>query len=268
MEPDPTRPRPGVAVVTGAAHGIGLAVAQRLRERGLRVAAVDVDETTLAAAPLPADTLRIVADVADNPREWVDRVAEGLGPPSVLVNNVARMDGRSFLELPLEAVRRSLDVTLFGNWAVTRAVVDHMIRDGVPGSIVFTLSLHARRVRLCPDYSVAKAGLVMLVAELANELGPFGIRVNGVSPGAIDTWSDRIPDPDELRARSEALIPLGRLGTADDVALVVAFLSDPAASGYMSGANLSVDGGLDQFNWLHHLYGGSAQDEREPHSGS
>jgi NAD(P)-dependent dehydrogenase (short-subunit alcohol dehydrogenase family) len=65
-------------VVTGAANGIGLAVAQRLRERGLRVAAVDVDETTLSAAPLPADTLRIVADVADDPREWVDRVAEGL----------------------------------------------------------------------------------------------------------------------------------------------------------------------------------------------
>jgi NAD(P)-dependent dehydrogenase (short-subunit alcohol dehydrogenase family) len=141
-----------------------------------------------------------------------------------------------------------------------------MIRNGVPGSIVFTLSLHARRVRLCPDYSVAKAGLVMLVAELANELGPFGIRVNGVSPGAIDTWSDGIPEPDELRARSEALIPLRRLGTADDIARVVEFLSDPAASGYMTGANVVVDGGLDQFNWLHHLYGGSAQNERKRHS--
>ncbi|HEY7069189.1 MAG TPA: SDR family oxidoreductase [Acidimicrobiales bacterium] len=182
-----------VAVVTGAARGIGLAVAQRLGARGTAVAAVDVDGDALARAPLPPDSLRITADVADDPEDWVGRVDEHLGPPTVLVNNAAWMDGRSFLELPMDAARRSLDVTLLGTWAVTRAVVDRMIRHGGPGSIVFTLSLHARRVRFCPDYSVAKAGLAMLVQELANELGPFGIRVNGVSPGAIATWADRVP---------------------------------------------------------------------------
>jgi NAD(P)-dependent dehydrogenase (short-subunit alcohol dehydrogenase family) len=178
------------------------------------------------------------------------------------VNNAAATDGRSFLELPFDAVRRSMDVTLLGTWALTRAVVDRMIGSGVAGAVVFNLSLHAQRVRMCPDYSVAKAGLLMLMRELANELGPYGIRVNAVSPGTIDTWSDRVPDPEEHLARSAALVPLGRVGEPDDVAKAIEFLVDGEASGYVTGTDLKVDGGLDQFNWLHHLYG-SAGAERE-----
>jgi NAD(P)-dependent dehydrogenase (short-subunit alcohol dehydrogenase family) len=211
---------------------------------------------------LPAEVVRVVADLADDPSEWVADVEGRLGPVSVLVNNAAMMDGRSFLELPMDAVRRSLDVTLFGTWALSRTVVDRMVERRERGAIVFNLSLHAQRVRFCPDYSVGKAALLMLVRELANELGPYGIRVNAVSPGAIDTWSDRVAETDAHRERSEAVVPLGRLGSADDVAKAIDFLSDDAASGYVTGANLTIDGGLDQFNWLHHLYG-SAQSERE-----
>jgi 3-oxoacyl-[acyl-carrier protein] reductase len=251
-----------VAIVTGAAHGIGLAVARRLSDRGLAVAVVDVDADALSAAPLPAGVVRVVADLADDPTEWVNSVDMRLGTPTVLVNNVAHMDGRSFLELPMEAVRRSLDVTLLGNWALTRSVAGLMVDRGVQGAITFNLSLHTERVRFFPDYSVGKAGLLMLVKELANELGPFGIRVNAVSPGAIDTWSERVADAVGRRARSEGLVPLGRLGSAEDVAKAIEFLSDGSLSGYVTGAKLNVDGGLDQFNWLHHLYG-SAQGERE-----
>jgi NAD(P)-dependent dehydrogenase (short-subunit alcohol dehydrogenase family) len=186
----------------------------------------------------------------------VAAVEAQLGPPTVLVNNAAATTaGRSFLELPLDAVRRSLDVTLLGTWALTRAVVDGMIRDGTRGTVVFNLSLHARRVRLYPDYSVAKAGLLMLMRELANELGPHGIRVNAVSPGAIDTWSDRVADAGERLDRSAAVVPLGRLGAPDDVAKAIEFLADADASGYVTGADLHVDGGLDQYTWLHHLDG-------------
>lgn len=252
----------GVAIVTGAAHGIGLAVARRLSARGLGVAAVDVDADQLGQASLPGEVVRIVADIADDPADWLTNVGELLGAPTVLVNNAAGEGGRSFLELPMEAVRRSLDVNLLGTWGLTRSVVGLMVDRGVRGSVVFNLSLHAQRVRLCPDYSVAKAGLLMLVKELANELGPHGIRVNAVSPGAIDTWSDRIVESEAHRARSEGVVPMGRLGTAEDVAKAIEFLCDDSASGYITGANLTVDGGLDQFNWLHHLYG-SAQAERE-----
>jgi NAD(P)-dependent dehydrogenase (short-subunit alcohol dehydrogenase family) len=106
-----------------------------------------------------------------------------------------------------------------------------------------------------PDYSVAKAGLRMLVKEVATELGPHGIRVNAVSPGTIDTWSDRLPDPAEQLARSAAVVPLGRVGRPDDVAKAIELLADPEVSGYITGADLKVDGGLDQYNWLHHLEG-------------
>lgn len=248
-------PGDGVAIVTGAAHGIGLATVQRLAARGMAVAAVDVDGETLHAADLPAGALRLVRDLADDPGEWVAEVEATLGPPTVLVNNAAATEGRTFLEMPLDAVRRSLDVTLLGTWALTRAVVDVMIRRGTPGAVVFTLSLHADRVRMFPDYSVAKAGLRMLVKELATELGPHGIRVNAVSPGTIDTWSDRLPDPSEQLARSAAVVPLGRVGRPDDVAKAIELLADPEVSGYITGADLKVDGGLDQYNWLHHLEG-------------
>jgi NAD(P)-dependent dehydrogenase (short-subunit alcohol dehydrogenase family) len=255
-------PAAGVAIVTGAARGIGLATARRLAIRGLGVAAVDVDGEALAKAPLPGDTLRVARDLSDDPEDWVAEVTATLGGPTVLVNNVAAMDGRSFLELPMDALRRSLDVSLLGTWALTRAVAQAMIRDRSPGSLVFNLSLHASRVRMCPDYSVAKAGLLMLVRELSSELGPYGIRVNAVSPGVVDTWSDRVPEPEDHRSRSAAMVPLGRLGESEDVAKAIEFLADPEASGYITGADLKVDGGLDQFNWLHHLYG-SAQAERD-----
>jgi NAD(P)-dependent dehydrogenase (short-subunit alcohol dehydrogenase family) len=120
---------------------------------------------------------------------------------------------------------------------------------------------------MCPDYSVSKAALLMLVQEMSFELGKYGIRVNSVSPGAIDTWSDRIPDPEEHRTRSEAMIPLGRLGIAEDVGSAVAFLADDRQAGYITGADIRIDGGLNQFNWLHHLYG-SAEAERTRTSSS
>src|SRR5262245_1858997 len=128
-----------------------------------------------------------------------------------------------------------------------------MVERRLPGSVVFNLSLHTTRVRMCPDYSVCKAALRMLVNELAAELAPHGIRVNAVSPGTVDTWSDRIPDGDEHVARAAATVPLGRVGKPEDVAKAVEFLIDPDRSGYITGADLMIDGGLNQFNWLHHL---------------
>lgn len=252
----------GVAVVTGAAHGIGLAVAQRLSRVGLRVAAIDIDADALAKAHLPQSVVRITTDVARSPESWLPKVRESSGNVNVLVNNVGVMDGRSFLEMPMDAVEKNLRTMLLGTWALTRAVATDMVERGASGSIVFNLSLHTERIRMCPDYSVAKAGLKMLMKELAWELGPHGIRVNAVSPGAIDTWSDHVPDAAELIERSSQNIPLGRVGSPEDIAAAIEFLVDDERAGYITGADLVIDGGLNQYNWLHRVHG-SAKAERE-----
>ncbi|MGH9212646.1 MAG: SDR family NAD(P)-dependent oxidoreductase [Acidimicrobiales bacterium] len=254
-------PTYSLAVVSGAAHGIGLTTAQRLAADGYRIVAVDKDGPEIRSADLPPQTIRVEHDIVDDPAPITAAINGAPEPLGVLINNVGVLDGRSFLDLPLDAVEATLRTNLLGTWKLTRAAVDDMIATRTPGSIIFNLSLHRSRVRMCPDYSVSKAGLHMLVNELAAELGPHQIRVNSVSPGAIDTWFDRVAEPDEQRRRSEAVIALGRLGTPADVANVIAFLCDPSASGYVTGADIRVDGGLDQYNWLHHLYG-TAQTEQ------
>jgi NAD(P)-dependent dehydrogenase (short-subunit alcohol dehydrogenase family) len=250
-----------VALVTGAAHGIGLGVANALGAAGAQIVAVDRDEEHLLAAEIQGVTQRVVADLSTDSYTWVDDLLAENEAPSFLFNNVSEMDGRSFLELPEETVIHNLRTNILSQWFLTRRVVGAMMDAHLSGSIVFNLSLHTDRVRMCPDYSVSKAALLMLVQELAFELGPHGIRVNGISPGAIDTWSDKVPDPDDHRDKSAAMIPLGRLGSPEDVGKLACFLADDEASGYITGANIRLDGGLNQFNWLHHLYG-SAEAER------
>lgn len=251
----------GVVIVTGAAHGIGLAVARRLGSAGMRVVAVDIDGESLSSAPLPDGAVRVARDAADDPAGWLDEVTGTVGQPAFLVANAAEMDGRGFLDLPMSAVEHSIRTTLLGSWALTRAVTVPLVEQGLPGAVVFNLSLHARRVRMCPDYSAAKAALLMLARELAVELGPYGIRVNSVSPGVIDTWSDRIPDADAHIEDSRARVPLRRVGQPDDVARAVEFLLDSSCSGYITGADFKVDGGLDHVNWLHAQYGNAAAEQ-------
>lgn len=251
-----------IALVTGAAHGIGLEVARQLSLAGAKVAAVDKDEQSLSTADLPNSVERIEWNIGDDQAELIQEVSNRLDRPTLLFNNVGRMDGRSFLELPANAVWEAYKENVLGQWFLTRHFADGLIEGGLSGSVVFNLSLHATRVRMCPDYSTTKAALAMLVQELASELSPYHIRVNSISPGAIDTWSDRIREAAEHRKRSEAVVPMGRLGNPSDVAPAVVFLFDEERAGYITGADLRIDGGLYQYNWLHHLYG-VASSERD-----
>ena len=248
------------ALVTGAGHGIGRACALRLAADGHDVVAVDVDEAALANLPSEI-THRVVHDLGSAPDELARAVLSAVGYCPTIVNNVGVMDGRSFLDLPPEALEVTWRANVAGPWELTRLLAKDLIERSQPGCVVFVNSLHSHRVRMCPDYSTTKAALVMLVQEMTAELGPHGIRVNAVSPGVVDTWSDRVTQPAEHRARSEALVPLRQLGTPEDVANAVAFLCDPEAARYVSGADLRIDGGLDTYNWLHGLYG-SADEER------
>jgi 3-oxoacyl-[acyl-carrier protein] reductase len=249
-------------MVTGAASGIGLATVRGLAARGYRVVAVDRDGPALAEAALPEGSLRVQHDIADIDVDLWSLIGESIAV-DVLVNNVGVMDGRSFTELPIAQAAQMLYTNIVGTWAVSRAVVDRMLARGASGSVVFNLSLHSSRVRMCPDYSASKAALLMLMREMAVELAPRGIRVNAVSPGAIDTGHGPVVDGDRHQETVASMIPARRQGTPEDVARVITWLCSPDAA-YVTGADIPVDGGLIHYNWLHQLYGG-ADAERDRH---
>ena len=242
--PDLARRR---AVVTGGAHGIGNAIARWLAAAGCSVTVVDrhfPDEPQPAAVE---GLSRVSADMGnDDPVAVAERVLAGGEPIELIVNNVGIDTPHRFTELGPEDFDRVMAVNLRGPWFFTRRLVDELIGSGRGGSILFISSLHDHVVRLWPHYSASKAAVSMLVRELAHELGPHGIRVNALSPGYILTHPD--PSPDELGRG----VPLGRGGRPDDLGPIAVTLLSDALAGYVTGANVPVDGGLDLHTWLEH----------------
>jgi 2-hydroxycyclohexanecarboxyl-CoA dehydrogenase len=241
-----------VAIVTGAARGIGNAIAARLCATGMGVALCDVDADSVraAAAQLAAEgrrTLAVPLDVSDGAavRAAVARVTAELGPVGVLVNNAGIDEIGPFLESREETWDRLIAVNLKGTLLCSRAVLDGMIERG-DGRIV-NLGSDAGRVGSTGEavYSATKGGVIAFTKTLAREVAKHGIRVNCVCPGPTDTallaqvgaYSQKLY---EGLARA---IPLRRLGEPDEIAAVVAFLvSDDAR--YVTGQTLSVNGGL------------------------
>jgi NAD(P)-dependent dehydrogenase (short-subunit alcohol dehydrogenase family) len=244
------------AVVTGAGHGIGRACALELAREGYDVVAVDIDEDALDALP-PVIRHRIVHDVSESPADLARSVLRLAPCCPTIVNNVGITAGRSFLDLDPDGLETTWRTNVAGPWELTRQLVHDLIGRSVGGSVVFVGSLHSERVRMFPDYSATKAAIAMLVRELASELGPHRIRVNAVSPGIVDTWSDRMANGEGVSVQYERIVPLRRIGTPEDVARVVAFLCSPNAA-YVTGSDIRVDGALDSFNWLHVIHGSAA----------
>jgi NAD(P)-dependent dehydrogenase (short-subunit alcohol dehydrogenase family) len=238
------------ALVTGAAHGIGLAIARRVLAAGADVVALDRDEEALAAAFREGEATQFVAEVgADDPVALGDRLLAEHGPLQLIVNNVGISTPHRFLELEPSDWDRVFATNVRGPWFLTRQLVRALVDAGEPGSVLFISSIHDAHVRLHPHYSASKAAVAMLVRELAHELGPHGIRVNAVSPGWIST-EDHV-DPAHAAALTSR-IPAGRPGDADDVAeIAVALLGDGAR--YVTGARIPVDGGLSLHTWLSDL---------------
>jgi NAD(P)-dependent dehydrogenase (short-subunit alcohol dehydrogenase family) len=241
------------ALVTGAASGIGRGIAEALAREGARVLLADRDEPRgrAAAAALAAggaDAGFAAADLAapDGPgRLWAAAV-ERLGRVSVLVHSASppRPETETVFGVSDEAWEAMLAVNVGAGFRLGRLAGAHMIEEGLRGRMLFVTSLHAETPRNLPHYTAAKAGLTMVMKELARALGPHGIRVNALAPGAVPGGGSAA-DP-ALAGRTA----LGRTGTPADVAgMAVALLAERFA-GYVTGTTVVVDGGLALHNWI------------------
>ncbi len=226
-----------VAVVTGAASGIGRATAELLGASGFSVAAADLEDSALPGAAYHLDVAdeRSVAALAE-------AVTEELGVPQVVVNCAGWDETRRFLDTDRPFWERVLAINLLGVVAVTHAFLGAMIERG--GGRVVNIASDAGRVGSSGEavYAGAKGGVIAFTKSLARETARHGITANVVCPGPTDTPLFRA-QPERLQHALEKAVPMGRLGTPADVAGAVAFFASESA-GYITGQVLSVSGGL------------------------
>ena len=225
-------------LVTGGAQGLGAAIVAAAHDAGYRVGAVDA-----AAAAANVQVTSFVCSVTDE--SAVERVFEEFGTPDVVVNNAGIVRFGPLSELDVDEFRTVVDVNLVGSFIVARAAARRWIAEERPGCVINITSMNG--VAAGPNagaYGASKAGLALLTTQMALEWGRYGIRVNAVAPGLIDAgMSEPIYADPATREARESKVPLGRLGTARDIADAVLFLASDRA-GYIHGQNLVVDGGV------------------------
>lgn len=242
-------PQERVALVTGAARGIGRQVALTLAGRGYAVAANDLDEPSGALEELRqtgAEALSVPGDVSDEAavREMVAKVVDNFGRIDVLVNNAGLMAITPAEETTLDDWCRMLEVNLTGPFLMCREFGKVMLDQG-SGSIVNVSSVAGLLgVADRAAYNASKHGLIGLTRTLAAEWGGRGIRVNAVCPGWVKTERDESDQSGNYTDSDiEGRVPMGRFASPEDIAAAVAFLADSDQSGYVNGHTLSVDGG-------------------------
>ncbi len=236
-----------VAIVTGAASGIGAATARALAGEGARVVVVDIDREGGEGVAAEVGGRFEEGNVADEAavRAFVDRTRASFGRIDVLVSNAFATAVGRIEDLSAGAWQRTIDVTLTAVFMGLRAVAPVMRAHG-GGAVVNVASISGLGGdRGLSAYNAAKAGVVNLTRTAALELAEAGVRVNAVCPGLVDTPAlrrllDRMP---ERRGIAEKAVPLGRLARADEIAGAILFLASDAAA-YVTGATLVVDGGL------------------------
>jgi NAD(P)-dependent dehydrogenase (short-subunit alcohol dehydrogenase family) len=239
-----------VALVTGAARGIGLATARRFLTEGWRVALLDIEgqllKDAVAGLATPDVTLALHCDVSDAAAvaAAIDTVAKRFGRLDALVNNAGVAVFAPLLETSDADWNRILAVNLTGPFVCTKAAAPLMREQG-GGAIVNITSISAVRAStLRSAYGTSKAGLAHLTKQLAVELASLGIRVNAVAPGPVDTAMAKAVHTAEIRADYHDAIPLNRYGLEEELAEAIFFLSCERSS-YITGQILAVDGGFD-----------------------
>ena len=245
-----------VALVTGASQGIGRAIAERFAREGADIVvnyrsgpamAAEVVESARAAG-VRAEAVQADVSSVDAVRALVEEAVTRMGRVDVLVNNAGVESHAPFWDVTESDYDKVLNVNLKGAFFATQAVVRHLRATGRTGRIVNISSVHEELP--FPNfaaYCASKGALKMLTRNLAVELGPLGITINNVAPGAIVTPINTalLNDAVKLRSLTEQ-IPLARLGTTDDVAGVATFLASDEAA-YVTGSTYVVDGGLTWF---------------------
>ncbi|MEL6373545.1 MAG: glucose 1-dehydrogenase [Pseudomonadota bacterium] len=254
-----------VAIVTGAARGIGLGCAERLAREGAKVVIADVDEAggEKAAADMRSSgghAMFVHADVSEklDVHNLLAAALEAHGRVDVCVNNAGILDDAPFLALELAEFERILNTNLKGAFLVGQACARQMVkqleepaRTKNPGAIVNMSSINDRFA--LPDhvaYSVSKGGMAQLTKAMALALAPHGIRVNAVGPGTIVTplIKDVVKD-DAFRQRVLSRTPLGRFGRPEEIGAIVAWLASDEAS-YITGETIYADGGRLPLNYV------------------
>ena len=239
-------------VVTGGASGIGEATVRRFAAEGAEVCILDRD---LPAAETLAKELgegHLAMELDVRFEAGVERVADAVyghwDRVDVLVNNAGSELNKTYNETTVDEWDRVLDTDLKGPWLLCKHFVPHMVERG-SGSVINISSLNGLvGFPLSTAYGSAKGGLVVFTRDMAIELATSGVRINCVCPGVIETpmmerWTDLMPDKNEAKAMLRGVMPIGRMGTAEEVASAVLFFAS-ADSSLCQGAVLSVDGGF------------------------
>ena len=244
-----------VAIVTGAARGIGLACTHWFLAHGYRVAMLDVDNAELlkasAALSDPTRILALHCDVASpaDVNAAIEKISAAFGRIDALVNNAGVAVFKPLLEHTFDEWRQVMSVNLDGAFLCTQACAPVMLKNaktaGGCGAVVNIASISGLRASaLRVAYGTSKAAIIHLTKQQAVELGNMGIRVNAIAPGPVDTDMAKKVHSAAIRADYADAIPLARYGTPEEIAEGVGFLCSPAAS-YINGQVLAVDGGFD-----------------------
>ena len=241
-----------VAVVTGGASGMGRSICEQFGARGHRVAVLDIDGTAAETVAddlrgRGADALACRADVADRASvdDAIGTVRRELGPVEILVTSAGISLFEPFLDITLESWNRIIEVNLTGTFHCVQATIPDMVAAEWGRIVTISSSSAQRGSPRMAHYAASKGGVITLTKTLAREFAPYGITVNNIPPSAIETPMQHQAQADGHLPSNETMaktVPLGRLGTGDDIAAACVFLCSDEA-GYITGQVLGVNGG-------------------------